>query len=528
MNILAIDIGTYSLKFYETSYERRRLQLISKDNIVLSEIKKEFPEAKTIRELQLSIIREYLNGEDFEGKIIFQIPLELYSSRYIILPVANKKKANQMLPFQLEEGLPYAVSSAHMLKTFYKAPNNTTGATIFLSPLYEFRSFFLALEANHTLPNFLSPEQSFFEEYAKNKKITGTIAILDIGHTTTKAYFIQDGRIVANHTSFIAGKTIDEAICETYQIPIDEAVIYKHENCFFLTKGQLDKVTPEQKDFALLMERIFSPLFTEFKKWELGLKIRNDIIIEKIFICGGTTLIKNIQPFLMENLKKDVSVIDFFENGVNKNFSLEKTEEQFFDITHLMTMSLLHKNYPPNFLTGDFSISGHDTIPSHSMAFILVRTLIIMFVFLLGIGLENFLIKREEIALDSKINTMLRSPGLEINEGMRRSYRSKPEVILKQVLKKTKETNTEIKILSNALNVNATIPLIELSDKLGRNKQVDLIDFNCDSKEVTGTFFAEREIDLSTLKTRLEKLSISGILIDYQKNEKKLNFSYNL
>ena len=60
--------------------------------------------------------------------------------------------------------------------------------------------------------------------------------ILDLGHSTTKAYFIHQQQIVSTHISYVAGSVIDQVIAETYQISLPEAIIYKHQNSFLLTE----------------------------------------------------------------------------------------------------------------------------------------------------------------------------------------------------------------------------------------------------------------------------------------------------
>ena len=55
MNILAIDIGSYSIKFVEVRPERKNLILIEKNEIILDEAKKHYPDAENLNELQKEI-----------------------------------------------------------------------------------------------------------------------------------------------------------------------------------------------------------------------------------------------------------------------------------------------------------------------------------------------------------------------------------------------------------------------------------------------------------------------------------------
>ena len=75
-----------------------------------------------------------------------------------------------------------------------------------------------------------------------------------------------------------------------------EAEIYKHENSFLLVADQFDKVSPEQKDFALLMKNSLSPLVIDLKRWLLGYTLNTGEKIRRIYLIGGTTKIIIAKP----------------------------------------------------------------------------------------------------------------------------------------------------------------------------------------------------------------------------------------
>src|SRR5690606_4800527 len=120
---------------------------------------------------------------------------------------------------------------------------------------------------------------------------------LDIGHSGTKAYFVIGNRVVSTHLSNIGGELIDTLIAETYQIPHDEAVAYKHQSAFFLTEGQYSQVNEEQKAFALTMKKAMAPLISDLKRWILGHRVKYGTSISKIILTGGTSRINNIDNF---------------------------------------------------------------------------------------------------------------------------------------------------------------------------------------------------------------------------------------
>ena len=60
MNILAIDVGSYSIKFVEVRPERKNLILIDKNEIILDEVKSHYPNALTLLDLQKEVVAGFI------------------------------------------------------------------------------------------------------------------------------------------------------------------------------------------------------------------------------------------------------------------------------------------------------------------------------------------------------------------------------------------------------------------------------------------------------------------------------------
>ena len=89
-------------------------------------------EEVSTEDIQSEIIESYLDEMDavhtegFEGKIIFQIPNKLFTTRYLHIPVKQEKKAEQMIPFQLDDELPYTIPELHYVNKFTKVEEGST------------------------------------------------------------------------------------------------------------------------------------------------------------------------------------------------------------------------------------------------------------------------------------------------------------------------------------------------------------------------------------------------------------------
>ena len=204
-----------------------------------------------------------------------------------------------MLPFQLEEDIPFALSEIHY--AYRMEPAKTQHfALVGLVRETTFETYYNTYKEKNALPNILTSEASSVENYFNQNAIAGPFCVLDIGHKTTKAYFFYNSRLIVTHVSYTGGSEINEMIAQTYKIDSDEAIFYKHQNAFLLTSNQFDEVDQAQRDFATAMDKTLAPLVADFSRWKIGLKVNYGLSLQHIFITGGTSNIKNITNYLTE------------------------------------------------------------------------------------------------------------------------------------------------------------------------------------------------------------------------------------
>ena len=134
---ISIELGTYSIKFLNFKIEKKQIQLINTEEIIVDfeEFKKtknnsENVEEKSFHEYQLwnyqlEIIRNYLESINFEYQLFINFPSEVVSMRYIELPIKNRKKAMMMLPFQIEEDLPFSLATCHWAESIRETAHST-------------------------------------------------------------------------------------------------------------------------------------------------------------------------------------------------------------------------------------------------------------------------------------------------------------------------------------------------------------------------------------------------------------------
>lgn len=523
MNILAIDIGSYSIKFYEVKSERRNFVLQEKHEIVLDEIRAHYPNIQNTTELQKEVVANFLQKIAHETKVIFQLPNEFVTTRYFELPVNSRAKAEQMIPFQLDDNLPYPVNHAHHASIFFKKSNSFSVITNIIQES-EFKNFYQFFDLKNSLPHVVTTEISLYQAMVEYLKINENALIVDIGHKTTKMYVAMNRQIVSNHLSYVAGAHFNEVIARSYQLSVENAQIHKQENGFFLNQSMYDEVTPEQKEFGLIMKQAILPLIQDIRRAEIGHRVKFGTNIEKIYLTGGSSQFNNIDGFLAEQTGLPVSKLPTL-NDIKNDFSGASIN---LNISKMMILA--HKNKQPllNFLIGKYQTQANTFISLHSTIFIAVRSGFIALLVVLGLLTERYyFLKKDEAQVNKKIATVLKSPLLNLTKPQQNSFKNSPQKLLSNVKKKNQIIKQEVSTILAAQKVNAIKPLATLSQVLGKNPDINLIEFENDSVEAKAVFESSNIGSLKVLEETLRKTTLNNLTVDYTEGEKTLSIRFS-
>lgn len=525
MSVLCIDVGSYSVKFLECEPGKKNFAVLSHREIPLQKVLGQFGPEATIEDVQLSIVKSYLE-QGYDGKVLMQVPPHMVTSRYLHLPITNRKKAEMMVPFQLDENLPFSMSQAHHTLSMRKRTEGFD-ALVSIAKVSEFEGFHDKLEKLDVLPNVLASELSYADAFAHVQTSTRPYAIIDIGHTTTKAYFINGGEVVSNHVSHIAGRLIDDVIAKTYGIPLSEAVAYKQANAFFLTEAQYKEVTPEQREFANLMKQTLWPLVSEMRRWELGFRVKYGQSVETIYLCGGTARTNNIANFLSQAIGVRVELVDFAPWTQGQDDSFEDAALSLSS-ANMMAVSQIDREPVPNFLTGPFANSMAGQLPVYSIGFLSVRLTALCLLLASFMLVERFVfLERESKLVDAEVNRLLKTPSLGLPVTERRYYPSQPSRILATLKKKTAGVAQEISLVQAATQKQALTPLVAVSQALLAHAKAKVAFFEADGGKARIVLTSEDAEALKNAQVALDQANLDAFQTGPGKNEKEVTVTFD-
>lgn len=525
MHVLAIDAGSYSVKFLSTIIDKKRAVHSQMREHILHEAMEENPSWETLEMATQQIIARII--EDLarpDTRIVLHIPPEMVTTRFLTLPVKNRKKAELMIPFQLEEDIPFALHDSHY--AYHLDVHKTQSlALVGLTRENDFSQYFQLTASWLYQPSVLTTEPSILDTYFSQNPIAGPFCVLDIGHKTTKAYLFYNSKLITTHVSYVGGKHIDEMIAQTYGINPVESMIYKHQNSFVLTESQKSEVDENQREFANIMEQIFKPLINDFHRWELGFRVSYGVKLSQVFLCGGTSNVKNIANFLTEHFKVKCSHLESFENTDTHMIDLNQKSRARFTLANMMTLSLRGKSRLINLLSGRYSMGGRAEFPLHTLSYLALRASAVSLVLILSLIAHRVFLEMDVKAVNIKIASVSKNPILGLNAREKRLITSQPQTVAAILQKKKKAISQQISTLQSASDIKALSPLVTIS-ALTNGINVIMTSFSVsDVGDVMAAFSSDRVDDLKNLESRLQSTNFRDIDLKIDPAQKTLTFS---
>lgn len=522
MHVLAIDIGSYSVKYVSTFVDRRRINHVDMSEVVVRDFLTDH-QGMTVLEAQAGIVHEILeNVARPDTRVIYQVNNEILTTRFLTLPVKSKKKAELMLPFQLEEDIPYALSEIHYAYRM-ESQKNQFSALAELARTPAFEEEFNAFRDRNAIPSILTTEASVTENYFNQTPMAGPFCVLDIGHRTTKAYFFYNSRLLMTHISYVGGQHVNEMIAQTYKIDPDEAIMYKHQNAFMLTANQYAEVEPAQQEFASAMDRVFSALVTDFQRWKIGFKVNFGLTVANVFICGGSSNIKNIANYFTEKWDVKVQLLETFDKVDGEKIDLNPKNKSKFALANMMAVGFRRKNRFINMLSGRFAQASLTELPLHSLAFIGVRVTAVTALLAVSLLVERIFIERDIQFVNTKISSIMKNEALGVSGRERRAITQNPKPVFDTLTRKQRGVRQEISTLQSAIDIESLSPLVVLSQVAASTEatltKVDVSDVG----EVKATFTSESAEDLTKLKGALERSNLSDVVTEIDQGKLTLS-----
>ena len=378
MNVVLADFGSYSLKVARFRVEKTGLipidywEELSPEPIpVPLKVGEDGTESGRLEskalaqfnEHHLEILAQYLKKNAPKDKSIFFFSERFLSSRILQLPVKSIKKAELMIPHQLEESIPFPIEDIHLLCKYSKSSSGLDILAEFTTR-NDMNAIYQQLKSFDILPNLLTSETMLVDEFVKwfieQTHETESVhsrcwTLVDVGHTTTNVYIYEGDNLRSKHSISFGGKMLDLGIARAYKISVAEAQNYKHKNAFYLTASQAADASKDESVFAEIMGEETLPLIQELRRYFVSLKVKHGLTVEFCYFTGGGQRIPNFVSFMGEKLEIPTSELPLSNCFNVKAKKMEGGQIHSFGPVILGALAHVQGKTIPNLLRGNYN-----------------------------------------------------------------------------------------------------------------------------------------------------------------------------
>ncbi len=462
--------------------------------------------------------KELTKDYSIEQKIVVRMPWPQLTTRFIRLPVVGKKKVDMMLPFQLEESIPFSMSKAHFTTNLHKL-SKQTDVIANIVKRDEFELMYQTLTKEKIVPHLIAANQSFlnnFLAWVYDEKVKDTnrpiihqnCLIIEWDNIGVQATMVYQQKMTGNHSFYFTEQELVEKIGQHYNVGDKEARDYLLKEAFFLPKAQWDKVKPNQKQFAKKMEDWCHPVVNELKRWLLAYRVKHGVAPEFVYITGKLSGLLNLDVYLTESLQIKVLYLDL--NRTIK--SLPHTLYPKYGAHACMALAHLNQSTMANLLRGEFSPGQGKGMPWPSIAFVASRVAILSCLWFFFGLLENAFLIRDMKVVTAQLSGLIKTPYLGLNKNEERRFIKSSNGLLPIVSKKVSNVQQEVKTLMSAGQIDSAGMLVKVSQLLGNNEKVDLLNYRCDGEVASFLFNAKNKDELKAVQ---DKLASAGLPIKH-------------
>lgn len=303
--VLGLDLGAHTVKIAEVEVGFRVAKLIHLQTIGVP-----FgPEPPLQRSIEA--LRAFSGVESNIDMVALGVPGDIYLTRVLGIPISDPRKLGAVVAHELADDLPWEMEDV----VFDHAALPSAKVLAVAARSVDVGALLEHLSSLGIDPRTLPPAAVSYGRLMRNVNPDGSAMVLDLGHRRTNICFLVDGRPVMGRTISWGGHQINEAFRQTFQLSYQDAEALKEREAFVALDPQ-EKLDPERKVYASVTMDALAPLSREIQMTVGAFNQHMNHGINRVFICGGTGLLRGIDDFLEDRL------------GVPcERFSLAGTEE---------------------------------------------------------------------------------------------------------------------------------------------------------------------------------------------------------
>lgn len=317
--IIALDIGSYSIKAIEILNKIKSYEVSNFYEKVLPHVEEPDPSLITTN------LRALFEESNIQAdRIITAMPGQYISSRIMSFNFPDPSKIEAAVYSEIEDLVPFNLEDMIIDQQVLGSAENRTFTLVVMTKKEFVGNFLETLKGIGIDPKLVDVDSLSFYNLCpfldmEKGKVYG---IIDIGHEKTSVCLVQDNVLRMFRSINLGGRYITEFVSRDMQISYGEAQALKHKVSTILTEDySTADMNAQEKEVAERITLAAKSIARELGRTLYAFKTWEKSPIEKIYLSGGSSLIKNIDNYMTVQLSVETVVTNL--SGSDLNFNLE-------------------------------------------------------------------------------------------------------------------------------------------------------------------------------------------------------------
>lgn len=329
--VLSIDLGTNFIKVAEGKYQKDKLSLNKVVQIPTPEgciADGKIINAQAIIDVLSFLIKENsIRAKD----VIFTTNSSSIINRDILIPVVQEEEMETVIRYEIQQYLPINLDDYIIQFIVLDEIVDDTGAKLKINvtsfPERMANTYYNVVNALELNPYALDVTYNSINKLANYSKYTsnngqiigGTVAFVDMGATSINVAIFKNGKLDFTRMIKSGGDNIDYALSQSLNMSIKSTESLKIKDGDLLRNSEEDILN-------LTIRKSVDDILEELERILQFYSNKSNTTIDKIYIYGGTSNLKNIELYIKNKLNisvdniEDIPNIDFTSKDlINEN-----------------------------------------------------------------------------------------------------------------------------------------------------------------------------------------------------------------
>lgn len=318
-NVLSIDLGTNIIKIAEGKYQKDKLtvnkllQIITPEGAIADG--KITNEEAIINTLEFLIKENNIKAKD----LIFTTNSSSIINRDILVPKVQEEEMETVIRYEIQQYLPINLDDYIVQYVVLDEIVDDSGAKLKINvtsfPEKIAASYYNVVEALELNPYALDVTYNSinklanYSHYTTNngKVMGGTVAFVDMGATSINMAIFKNGKLDFTRMIKSGGDNIDYALSQSLNMSIKSTESLKIKDGDLLSDKEEDALNATIRNSV-------DEILEELERILQFYSNKSNITIDKIYIYGGVSNLKNIDLYMENRLNMSVEKINDIPN----------------------------------------------------------------------------------------------------------------------------------------------------------------------------------------------------------------------